>query len=159
MARHGTSFHQARARTARALLLLPLLPALAGCRTLERMDYLDRFFDPEGYYARHAPTPMAGPDQALLPIATGPPDQVRAMEPRPNPPDVTPEPEPSVEPPARGTPTPEDPELRLRRTVRQHRWLARFWMELTPTEQRRVAWQLRRGEAAAGAAPLDPATA
>ncbi len=52
------------------------------------------------------------------------PGTVVAMEPRPNPP---------VGAPAK--PAPDNPRERLR----QNRWLAQFWEELTPAQSRRVA--------------------
>jgi hypothetical protein len=55
------------------------------------------------------------------------------------------EPLPDPEPvPASHRPVapPEDPEARLRQTIRQHPWVTRFWSELTVTEQARIARQL-----------------
>jgi hypothetical protein len=155
MARYGSSLHAARAKTAQALLLL----ALASCETLKRADYLDRFFDPAGYYARHAQETPAGPEQMLQPITSGPLKQVHATKPWSDLPTVRSEPEPTTPAAARGTPAPEDPEMRLRQTVQQHQWLTRFWAELTPAQQWRVARQLRRTAAPAGTMPADPATA
>lgn len=101
-----TNGKPARRRGALAPLLLAL--ALPGCETLDRMDYLDRFFEPQArQYAAAEPrpgsasaptadwTPQPGPDPAaepLPPYATvadqgvQPPGPVVAMEPRPNPP-------------------------------------------------------------------------
>ncbi len=58
------------------------------------------------------------------------PAPVVAMEPRPNPP---------VGAPAK---PPDDPRLRLR----QNRWLAHFWEELTPAQRRRVEARMRRAQ-------------
>jgi hypothetical protein len=56
-----------------------------------------------------------------------PPPKVVAMEPRPN---------PTVSKPA------DNPRERLR----QNRWLAQFWEELTPAQRRRVEARLRRAQ-------------
>ena len=56
------------------------------------------------------------------------PPAVVAMEPRPNPP-VAAKP-------------PDNPRERLR----QNRWLARFWEELTPAQRRRVEARMRRAQ-------------
>lgn len=68
---------------------------------------------------------------ALLALGSGacrpkPQPLVVAMEPRPNPPAARP-------------PSP-DPRERLR----QNRWLAQFWEELTPAQRRRVEARMRR---------------
>lgn len=55
------------------------------------------------------------------------PPAVVAMEPRPNPPLV------------RHADTP-------RERLRQNRWLARFWEELTPAQRRRVQHRMRRAQ-------------
>ena len=59
------------------------------------------------------------------------PGTVVAMEPRPNPP---------VGAPAK--PAPDNPRDRLR----QNRWLAQFWEELTPAQRRRVEARMRRAQ-------------
>ena len=59
------------------------------------------------------------------------PGTVVAMEPRPNPP---------VGAPAK--PAPDNPRERLR----QNRWLAQFWEELTPAQRRRVEARMRRAQ-------------
>ena len=70
---------------------------------------------------------------ALLALGSGacrpkPQPLVVAMEPRPNP--------PAARPP------PHDPRERLR----QNRWLAQFWEELTPAQRRRVEARMRRAK-------------
>lgn len=70
---------------------------------------------------------------ALLALGSGacrpkPQPLVVAMEPRPNPPAARP-------------PSP-DPRERLR----QNRWLAQFWEELTPSQRRRVEARMRRAK-------------
>ncbi len=59
------------------------------------------------------------------------PGLVVAMEPRPNPPVGV----------AAAKP-PDDPRQRLR----QNRWLAQFWEELTPSQRRRVEARMRRAQ-------------
>ena len=59
------------------------------------------------------------------------PGLVVAMEPRPNPPVGV----------AAAKP-PDDPRQRLR----QNRWLAQFWEELTPAQRRRVEARMRRAQ-------------
>ena len=122
-----------------AALLCLLLP-LAGCEAMNQVTVLDRLFEPERFGPKPAPPaasrtrPEARPrtrrrgDGAAAGPGTGSP--------------------PAPSPPARSPPTtgpsapPEDPEARLRQTVRQHPWLTRFWSELTITEQARIARQL-----------------
>ena len=70
---------------------------------------------------------------ALLALGSGAcgpktPPVVVAMEPRPNPPLVR--------------PPPDNPRERLR----QNRWLAQFWEELTPAQRRRVEARMRRAK-------------
>lgn len=86
-------------------------------------------------------------------------DDIVAMEPIPNPP-AAPSRERSatqfaarVAEPTAGAaaPSPEvDAESRTRSLVRQNGWLTRFWMELTPAQQGRVARRLNRGDAQPG---------
>jgi hypothetical protein len=57
------------------------------------------------------------------------PAPVVAMEPRPNPPLQQPKP-------------PDNPRDRLR----QNRWLAQFWEELTPAQRKRVETRMRRAQ-------------
>ena len=172
----------------------PLLIALAvsGCETLERMDYLDRFFEPglrpgPVYAAEPQPNPPAAPATELgsqWGSLSGP---VVAMEPRPDPADwrsqppgsvvaMEPRPDPPVasasirnpqagrvrvgEPQADAVPAlEEDPETRTRSLVRQNQWLTRFWEELTPAQQARVARQLRNGDVVLAAESAEPAAA
>ncbi len=191
---NGKPFQPARRGRALALPLLAL--ALSGCETLERMDYLDRFFESRSRLGpvaavepRPAPpdwagpspgpvvtaeprpnpadwgTPLPGPVVAMEPrpdAASSPeadwrgsaPGSVVAMEPRPNPPAPSvAEQRPNAPPPAVDT----DPEARTRRLVRQHQWLTRFWMELTPAQQARVEQRLRRGGVQLAAAGGDAA--
>ncbi|TCZ57251.1 hypothetical protein [Roseicella aquatilis] len=104
------------------------------------MDSLDQIFDPAGYRARHA---VAAPRPVQPPPPPRPQEApVRAMEPLP---DAA----PAAPVPARPAP-PETREQRLHRLVRQHRWLTRFWTELTPGQQRRVAQRLGKADPAAG---------
>lgn len=58
------------------------------------------------------------------------PAPVVAMQPRPNPPTVA------------AKPPPGDPKERLR----QNRWLAQFWEELTPAQRQRVEARMRRAQ-------------
>ena len=58
------------------------------------------------------------------------PAPVVAMEPRPNPPVTA------------ATKLPDNPRERLR----QNRWLAQFWEELTPAQRRRVEARMRRAQ-------------
>jgi hypothetical protein len=128
---------------------------------MTRMNYLDRFFDPE----RFAKPVEAAPAQAeqappAMAAAESLPPTVEAMEPRPNPPVAPPaERLPQPAPLAAATPAaePADAELSLRYAVRQHRWLTRFWTELTPAQQRRVERQFRRGDGLPPGEPADPA--
>jgi hypothetical protein len=59
------------------------------------------------------------------------PGPVVAMEPRPNPPVGM-----------AAKPAPDNPRERLR----QNRWLAQFWEELTPAQRRRVEGRMRRAQ-------------
>lgn len=139
-------------RTARCrALALPLLAFLTpGCEALERMDYLDRFFEPQTYAQQEAapqPVPAAAtlePDPAA--DRDGQAGRVVAMDPIPDP--------PAVQARARDAAAPEQVSLsrtgaedRTRSLVRQNRWLTQFWMELTPAQQERVARRLNPGGA------------
>jgi len=72
----------------------------------------------------------------FLPLAlvSGPcqkrPPAVVAMEPRPNPP----------------VSRPSSPADNPRERLRQNRWLAQFWEELTPAQRRRVEARMRRAK-------------
>jgi hypothetical protein len=90
MARTGsalppTTSERARPRRAAAPLLLVL--ALPGCETLDRMDYLDRFFETPAsqrpVFAAAEPRPDPAPATGWNSSQPGP---VVAMEPRPDPP-------------------------------------------------------------------------
>lgn len=142
-----------------ALLLLGL--GLAGCQPLDRLDVLDRVFDPQGYAERHSqpppPAPPVLPDSTALPpagpVAEAPP------APAPEPASEPPAPERRartaalrVPPSAQAVPL-EGGDARLRSIVQQHHWLARFWSELTASQQRQVERRFQRaGTPAAGAA-------
>lgn len=116
-----------RLALASALLLLP------GCETLTRMDYLDQFFDPEAYAARHSkPAGPADPRREQLqaalpqrPVAAG-----RMTSPA------------TTEAPALPVPEQGDDQW-VRGTVRRNPWLAMDWEQLTPAQQLRVERQLR----------------
>ena len=80
--------------------------------------------------------PRVVPLLLVLAIALGAcqrprPGPVVAMEPRPNPPVG-----------AAAKPAPDNPRERLR----QNRWLAQFWEELTPAQRRRVEARMRRAQ-------------
>ena len=148
------------------LALLSLIPALAGCETLERMDYLDRFFEPPRYAGpvsavEPQPDPVPAPVTGPEPLA-GP---IRAMEPRPDPvpapaPDWSAQQAPArtmeARPQAAPSPKP-DADSSVRLLVRQHPWLMRFWAELTAAQQLRVERQLHRADVQLAAEPADPA--
>ncbi len=149
-----------------ALALLLLVPALAGCETLERMDYLDRFFEPSRY-AGSVSAKEPQQDQALPP-ASGPEplsSPIRAMEPRPDPvpaptPDRPAQPSPARTMEARPQAAPSleaDAHASVPLLVRQHPWLMRFWAELTAAQQLRVERQLHRADVQLAAEPADPA--
>lgn len=137
-----------------AIALLALGPLLAGCEALERMDYLDRIFEPERF-AR--PVPAAQPQPEPLPPAASEPstETVVAMEPLPDPAPL-PARQRAAPPPAAPEPaalTEVEGESRLRSTVRRNPWLTRFWSELTAAQQLRVERQLRRAENPPAAEP------
>jgi hypothetical protein len=121
-----------------AALLCLLLP-LAGCEAMNQVTVLDRIFEPERFGPKPAPPPQAAPAPKPAPAPA-----VVAMEPLPDPEPVPASPLAASPVAANHRPVapPEDPEARLRQTVRQHPWLTRFWSELTITEQARIARQL-----------------
>lgn len=88
MARIGTASSRTNNKPTprrRALAPLLLVLALPGCETMERMDYLDRFFEQPAsqrpaFAADQRPAPAPAPDW------TAQPGSVVAMEPRPDPP-------------------------------------------------------------------------
>lgn len=172
----------------RARIMAPVLVALAlgGCEAMERMDYLDRFFEEprqtEVAAAEQPPTVRPAPRTAptgpttsgLTRVAmppgaaddegwTTPASSVVAMEPRPNPP-VAERAVPAARP--RGTEaglaaaeTDVAAQSRTHQVVRQNQWLTRFWMELTPEQQARVERQLHRGPTRLASSRSDPAGA
>jgi hypothetical protein len=147
-----------RAATLAALLLLP------GCETLNRMDYLDQFFDPEGYALRHAPPPPVARAEQPAP-QPAPPDVPAYRDAEP--PTVVPAAaRPGAEPagkPARPAPAPAMTEAErnewVRATVRQHPWLALNWAQLTVAQQQRVERRLSNAGAGRLAGNAEPASA
>jgi hypothetical protein len=89
MARIGSApptFRGEPVRRRRAVAPLLLVLAVPGCQTLERMDYLDRFFDPT-YQQRVVVAAEPPPEPALAPDHwRTQPNSVMAMESRPGPP-------------------------------------------------------------------------
>lgn len=124
---------------------------------MERMDYLDRFFEPQRFAAQQqAPGAEAVATAAAVetdPAAGWPPqaERVVAMEPIPDRPVASARERHAAPTAARGAeaePGPAreaDAESHTRSLVRQHRWLTQFWMELTPAQQQRVARRLNGG--------------
>lgn len=146
-------------RTARRrcrALALPLLAFLTpGCEALERMDYLDRFFEPQTYAQQEAapqPVPAAvTPDPDPAADRDGQAGRIVAMDPIPDPPAA----QARVRDAAaseQASPPRTGAEERTRSLVRQNRWLTQFWMELTPAQQERVARRLNPGGARPAAA-------
>lgn len=155
------------ARRARGLAFALLALAVSGCEAMERMDYLDRFFEPASRpgpvvamepIANRMDWPAADREYESIPVV--------AMEPRPNP--VAPAPAPAAE----RTPQPNrtravepnpapaseaDAASRTRQLVRQNQWLTQFWMELTPAQQQLVERRLQRGAVRLAAEPAQPA--
>ena len=157
-----------------ALALLLLAPAVAGCEAMERMDYLDRFFEA---------TPRPNPVVAMEPIANptnyataagyggqpsnGGPASFAPWSPSPAR-RITRPSRSEAAPPAsaRGTePRPNavpatgpEAEARTRQLVRLNPWVTRFWMGLTPAQQARVERQLNRGNLRLAARQTEPAT-
>ena len=141
------------------VLLLLLAPVVSGCETMERMDYLDRFFEPtpRPVTAAAATEPLQNPTSVLPPATDSNPQPaaVVAMEPIENTADrwpaaerppqqaavraAGPRPDPGASPAA------ADAESRTRLLIRQNPWLTRFWMELTPAQRARVERRLLRG--------------
>ncbi len=73
-------------RWGRALASLLIVLAVSGCETLERMDYLDRFFEPgQRPGPVFAADPRLNPPAAPAPVWGSPATSVVAMEPRPDP--------------------------------------------------------------------------
>lgn len=119
-----------------SLALFCMLLPLTGCAAMNQVTALDRFFEPDRYGTRAAPARGARPAPPARPATT---PTVVAMAPRPDP---VPLPAALRPPPAE----PGDPEAGLRQTVRQHPWLTRFWSELQPAEQARIARELPAAE-------------
>ncbi|TDH61831.1 hypothetical protein E2C06_14960 [Dankookia rubra] len=135
------------ASTGRSFLALLCLLSLAGCQAMNQVTALDRFFEPERFGAKPAPARAARPPSPAQPAPAParvpePAPTVVAMEPLPDPAPVS----AAQRPPAPAPVAPADPEAALRQTVRQHPWLTRFWSELRPTEQARIARQLPAAE-------------
>jgi hypothetical protein len=148
----------------RATALLALL-MVSGCETLDRMDYLDRFFEPvtharsvDASERRSMPlansAPQGDPQPATIrttaalhdpapPVASDPvtrPGPVHALE------------RSASLPPPSG----EGREAWTRRTVRKNRWLTQFWAELTPAQQLRVERRIQRGSTRSAAGHPEP---
>ena len=133
------------AATGRPFLALLFLLSLAGCQAMNQVTALDRLFEPERFGAKPAPARSERPAPRSAPVPAPAPDPaptVVAMEPRPDPAPVPVAQRSAPPPPV----APADPDAALRQTVRQHPWLARFWSELRPTEQARIARQLPAAE-------------
>jgi hypothetical protein len=133
--------------------LLALL-MVSGCEALERMDYLDRFFEPTAYARpidvserRSIPLPNleGDPRSEVLPSAASLHDPAQQIES-----DPTPQHGPvrtlkrqANQPSLSG----EDRDAWTRRIVRENRWLTQFWAELTPAQQLRIERRMQRGTA------------
>jgi len=147
------------------LTTLLLLMAVSGCQALDRMDYLDRFFEPS---AECNPcSALEGPTVSALP-ATANLDAGRGHSPTTAPPPdaVSPTPSQGSQPkssPRRGSgsqpvPSPQpNAEENTRLAVRQHRWLMQSWSELTSAQQIRIERQLHRGSVDRTAERTEPA--
>ncbi len=129
-----------RAAMLSASLLLP------SCGTLNRMDYLDQFFEPEAYAARHGAQlpPVARPAQPARP-SQEPKTSVMPEQERPAP--ASPEPIPPAAPAGeavhQASAVPEgDRNQWIRSTVRLHPWLALSWAQLTTAQQLRIERQI-----------------
>lgn len=142
-------------RRGRRFLAPLLLGALCGgCAAMERMDYLDRIFEPERF-ARPVPAAQPAPGGALPSEPDA--ETVVAMEPLPDPVPLPASQRTAPSPPAREAvpatlPAGPDDATRLRATLRRNPWLTRFWSELTAAQQGRVEQRLRRGETPAAEA-------
>ncbi|WP_176952985.1 hypothetical protein [Belnapia rosea] len=127
----------------------------SGCQALNRMDYLDQFFDPKAYAARHTvPTPRDG--QAVQPANS--PEQGRGtptpqQPPMPNRPSLqVPAEEAAPQAPASSE---REQDQWVRGNLRQNPWLALNWAQLTPAQQLRIERQLSDSEAKEPAAAWD----
>ncbi len=156
-----------RAAMLSALLLVP------GCETLNRMDYLDQFFEPQAYAARREARlpPVAGPAQPVgLPQEALPPVVPEAAPPAPAipapamraqaAPESAPPAAPAGETVNRASAAPDgDRNQWVRNTVRQHPWLALNWAQLTTAQQQRVERQLANAGSGRLLANSEPASA
>jgi hypothetical protein len=133
--------------------LLALLMA-SGCETLDRMDYLDRFFEPAAYArsvdaSERPSTPLPPsatqgdpqPEVISTTAALRDPAPSTALDPVPRPSTVRAVEQPANPPPPSG----EDREAWARRIVRENRWLTQFWAELTPVQQLRIERRIQQG--------------
>ncbi|NGM23913.1 hypothetical protein G3576_28160 [Roseomonas stagni] len=120
------------------LVLLALLPACEAAQgvddRLRRIDLLDRVFEPERFRPPPAPLPAPAP-----PPPVPEPEPVAMQAPEADPAPWFPEPDPVPAP---------DPATRTQALLRQQPWLSRFWSELTPAQQARVARRLPGDSAA-----------
>jgi hypothetical protein len=148
----------------RAPALLALL-MVSGCEALDRMDYLDRFFEPAAYSRsvdaserRSMPLPNSAaqgesqPEVIPTTAALHDPAPPVASDPLPQPGPVRTLERPANPPPPSG----EDQEAWTRRTVWENRWLTQFWAELTPAQQLRIERQIQRGTARLAARHTEP---
>ncbi len=121
------------------LVLLALLPACEAAQgvdeRLRRIDLLDRVFEPERFRQLSPPLPAPAPAPAPEPE----PEPVAMPQPEAEPTPWFPEAEPAPAP---------DPATRTAALLRQQPWVTRFWSELTPPQQARVARRLPRDSAA-----------
>lgn len=145
------------------LALLALL-MVSGCEALDRMDYLDQFFDPSGYSERHGRSERRS-NRLAGTIAPANPGRERKHDLDVAPPQTS---APSATPdaPSRHTPDPlpaspqpgeQDGSVWVRSTIRQNGWLTRDWEQLTPAQQLRVERQLVTGRVAFTTEHTEPA--
>lgn len=125
--------------------------AVSGCEALNRMDYLDQFFDASGYLERHG-GPAQSPNRLAQTAVPVDPDWEPAPAPatsqRPAPsitPDTAPQRTPArtSEPPPSTAPPVPDGTVWVRNTVRRNQWLVRDWAQLNSAQQIRVERRLR----------------
>lgn len=129
-------------RPGRALAILSLALTVSGCVNIDGMDQLGRLLET---MPRPSPVvamdPIPNPVAASVPERTSQSSRVRAGEPQSNP-----------------LALPEgDAAARTRLLVRQNQWLTRFWMELRPDQQARVARRLRGGDVQLASEQAEPA--
>lgn len=139
----------------RRAALLAALVLLPGCQTLNRMDYLDQFFDPKGYEARHQPRlpAVAKPRQ---PVASPREEQPATIPDQRRPAPAAPE--PTVEAASQASTAP-DRDQWVRNTVRMHPWLALNWGQLTVAQQQRIEGRLADAGTGRLVASGEPASA